>query len=172
MKDLFVPIKDYETLYLVSRLGYVYSCRSKKVLKPIIKDNGYACVILYKNHRSKSKYIHILVASTFLEKNSKSLVVNHKDLNKLNNCVDNLEYITQKENIYHSKMNGRQLRKKGKQNSRAKKVLQYDLNGNFIKEWDSVMDIERSLGFKSNYISNCALGKCKTSCGYSWKYKN
>lgn len=172
MCNSFVSIKGYENLYGINKQGEVFSYRSRKVLKPIIKNTGYACVSLYDiSGRYKSKYIHILVAETFLGKENKGLVVNHKDLNKLNNCVDNLEFITQEQNIYHSKINGKQIRNKGKDNKKSKEVLQYDLQGHLIRVWNSVMDIERELGIKSNYVSNCALGKCKTSCGFIWKYK-
>lgn len=168
--DEFVDITGYEGKYKVNKKGQIYSDAKKIILKPIVKSTGYAFVNLYNKGKHKSMYIHTIVANTFIG-NSFGHVVNHKDLNKLNNNVENLEIVSQKENILHSKLNGKQLRKKGKNNSRSKEVLQFDKNMNFIKQWNCVMDIERELGIKSSNISNCSLGKSKTAKGYIWKYK-
>lgn len=109
------------------------------------------------------KRVHRLVAQEFLDNPNNLPQVNHKDGNRLNNKVDNLEWVTASKNIVHGyKMN---LCK-----ANEKKVLQYDLDGKFIKEWKSTMEIQRKLNFKNCCISPCCLGKRKTAYGYIWKY--
>lgn len=166
----FKRIKNFNN-YGVNKLGQIYSYKSLKLLKPIKHTNGYWYVNLYNDNTIKVKSIHSIVMETFICSRENSCVINHKNLDKSDNRLENLEYITQKENIKHSAINGRQIRAKGNKNKYHKPVLQYDLNGNLIKEWDSVMDAERGTGIRSNYISNCALGKCKKSQGFIWQYK-
>ena len=54
---------------------------------------------------------------------------------------------------------------------KSKVVLQYDLNGNFVKEWSSIMEVKRQLGISNSNVSDCCRGKQKTCCGYKWRYK-
>lgn len=101
-KDLNrVAIKGYEGLYEIDNLGNVFSVitttsRRKGILKPYLNTSGYLRVNLYKDSKVKKFYIHRLVAQAFIPNNFGFEVVNHKDGNKLNNCVSNLEWCTQK----------------------------------------------------------------------------
>ena len=61
--------------------------------------------------------------------------------------------------------------KYGKNSNRAIPILQFDLNNNFVKQWDSQIDIQRELGYKQSVISNCCNGRGKTAYGYIWKHK-
>ena len=99
------PIKDYEELYMVSNTGLVKRIRfingkhnfeKERLLKPTINKDGYMFVRLCKNGKSKNMRIHKLVANTFLGESK--LQVDHIDGNKQNNNLDNLEYVTPKEN--------------------------------------------------------------------------
>tara|TARA_R100001086_G_scaffold246465_1_gene178733 strand:+ start:361 stop:891 length:531 start_codon:yes stop_codon:yes gene_type:complete len=84
-----------------SNRGYKYY-NTGKILKPILNSNGYYMVRLSKNGKVKQKYIHRLIAETLL-KNTKDLPeINHKDGNKLNNNLENLEWVSYKQNINHS----------------------------------------------------------------------
>lgn len=95
------PIKGYETLYKVSSKGDVLSIKSNKILKPI-DSHSYKYVHLCDiNHIRRNKAIHRLVADTFIPTKDNSLQINHKDGNKANNSVDNLEWCTPAENSYH-----------------------------------------------------------------------
>ena len=131
---------------------------------------GYSIVGLSKNGKLKTRTIHRLVAETFIDNPNNYPVINHKDCNKTNNNVNNLEWCTQKQNVMESFKNGLQKAPKGKESTSSKKVIQYDIEGNFIKTWDCTMDIQRELGIANQHISACCLGKNKTSNGYLWRY--
>lgn len=134
--EIWKDIKGYEGLYQVSNLGRVRSLifRNNKIIKkrknPLImkfsKRSGYYNVNLRNNKDRKSFQVHRLVAETFIKKEKNKNIVNHKDFNKLNNNVNNLEWVNQKENIHWSienmkhakkcknKLNEQYIRKKGK----------------------------------------------------------
>jgi hypothetical protein len=100
------PIRDYENLYSITEDGIVYSHINKKYLKPVKQHTGYATANLYKNGKMKVYTIHRLVANAFLDKPQNLNTVNHKDFNKLNNHVSNLEWCTNQYNIKHSRSTG------------------------------------------------------------------
>lgn len=99
----------------------------------------------------------------FITKEQGKDQVNHIDGNKKNNRVDNLEWCNQKDNMQHSYKIG--LRKKV-----VREVNQYDLKGNFIKKWNSIMKVQRTLGIWNTNISACCLGKRESAGGYVWKF--
>lgn len=95
-----VTIKGYEGLYEIDRQGNVYSERTG-LMKCYI-DHGYVKIGLTKNHVRKNYYIHRLVAGAFIPNPNNLPEVNHIDGNKQNNSVNNLEWITSKENQKHA----------------------------------------------------------------------
>lgn len=101
-KEIWKYIQGYENDYQVSNLGNIKSIKKGKnlILKPWIDDKGYFRVHLSKNNKKTYKKIHKLVAEAFLNHNpcGMSLVVDHIDWNKLNNKVNNLQLITNREN--------------------------------------------------------------------------
>lgn len=114
--EVWRSIPNYEGYYIVSNLGKIKSLertlqfgnrtriKPEIILKPFINNCGYECVDLYKNKKVKKCKVHRLVASAFLDNPKKE--VNHKDGNKLNNSVINLEWCTHSENHKHSYANG------------------------------------------------------------------
>jgi len=105
MEEIWKSIKGYESLYEVSNLGSIKSLgnsklRKEKILKYSTDSNGYLKVDLYINGIGKTKKVHKLAAIAFLNHIpcGMKLVVNHKDFNKQNNYVENLEIVTQREN--------------------------------------------------------------------------
>ncbi|MCQ2771360.1 MAG: HNH endonuclease [Clostridia bacterium] len=95
--------------FTISSDGDIYSLKSKKVLKQKLnKTTGYYALCVSLGSRENKKYLktHIAVASTFLDCSDYSLVVNHKDGDKTNNNVSNLEWVTQKENMAHASEHG------------------------------------------------------------------
>lgn len=117
--EIWKPIKDYEGYYEVSNYGNVrsvgryidFGCTSyhynkPRILSAISHGNGYLYVTLVKNKKRKNKYIHRLVAENFLENINNKPCVNHKDFDRANNDVNNLEWVTYSENIRWSAKNG------------------------------------------------------------------
>lgn len=136
-----------------------------RILKPVIRNNGYCCVTI----KGKQYLLHRLVAENFIDNPNNLPQVNHKDGNKLNNRVENLEWCTAKENVQHAYKMG--LNHKSSDHYNAKRVLQFDLKGNLIKSWACIMDIERNIGINHRHISSVCKNKRKTCGGYIWKYK-
>ena len=101
-----MDISGYEGLYKIYKDGRIWSHRRQMFLKPIINIWGYAEVALSFNSRQKRVRIHRLVAGTFLKSVSGKSQINHRDGNKLNNHVYNLEWCDQIENIAHAVDNG------------------------------------------------------------------
>ena len=96
---LFKDVVGYEGLYTVSEDGRIYSHISNKFLKPNVTKCGYATVQLFKNKTGKRLLIHRLVAQAFIPNPENKEQVNHKDENKLNNQISNLEWNSRKENM-------------------------------------------------------------------------
>lgn len=179
--ELWKDIPNFEGLYQASSLGNIRSIyRYKKVLKQTKSKNGYLKVMLCANKKRKLISVHRLIAMTFLENFDINLQANHKNGIKTDNKVENLEMVTPSENIRHSFKNGLQkakygenhplYRKYGKDNKTSKKVNQYDMQGNFIKTWDSIKDVERELNINNSNISSCCNGKKGSAGGFKWKH--
>ena len=151
-------VKGYEGLYAVTSCGKVWSYMSQKFLTPFNNARGYLKVGLFKNGKVKNFYVHRLVTDAYLPNPDNLPQVNHKDENKANNCLQNLEWCDAKYNSNY-----------GTRNEKIKKpILQYDLDGNFIREWECASDVGREV---QSHICACAKGKLSTAYGYIWKYK-
>ena len=99
MNEVYKNVNDY---YSVSNLGNVKSLRSGKLLKPRVHTQGYLTVCFSVNGKHEYKYIHRLVGELFLENFKKDNVINHKNCNKEDNSVYNLESVSQIQDIQHS----------------------------------------------------------------------
>lgn len=98
--EIFKPIPDTENRYFVSNTGKVKN--AKGIMKLYKRKDGYLVICLRIKGKSIQKYVHTLVAKTFLPTKLKGQEVNHKDGNKQNNALENLEYCTKSENVKHS----------------------------------------------------------------------
>jgi hypothetical protein len=169
-------IEGYEG-YLISDLGNVkslerivhsgrsYGKRIKKeaILKKGINVRGYEIVVLSKSEGKKSFSVHRLVLQAFVPNHENKKEVNHIDGNKTNNRVDNLEWCTSSENSFHAC-------RTGLQKSVAKKINQFDKDGNFIKSHNSVVKAAEEVGISFKTISGNLRGNLKSAGGYVWKY--
>lgn len=170
-KEYWKPVVGYEGHYQVSNFGRVKSIKFGKeiILKQKQSMDGYYSVNLSKNGIVKTYLVHRLVAEAFIDNPNNLPQINHKDENKTNNNVDNLEWCSYSYNINYGTARERMTEKmiNGKL---SKPVLQYDLQGNFIREWESTMECERN-GYNNTCISKCCRGERKTHKGFIWRYK-
>jgi hypothetical protein len=164
----FYKIKDFKDYY-ISKCGKVYSDKNKKILKQYIDKQGYCIVYLYRNKRH-FKSVHRLVAQTFIFNIKNKKTVNHKDFNKSNNRISNLEWNTQKENNKHYRDNNRHYVLSGKNHIQSIKVSQYDLNGNLIKIWDSFGTAASSLNISQGNMWSVCNNKRNKCGGFKWRY--
>ena len=109
----FQPIKNYEEKYLVSPYGEVYSIKSKRLLTPQLTEKGYLTVELRKNRKRKVARVHRIVAEVFIANPDSLKEINHKDGNKQNNHISNLEWSTRSDNVKHAYKMGLRASRKG-----------------------------------------------------------
>lgn len=171
IKEIWKDIKGYEGLYQASNLGNIKS--KNRILKQIKRKDGYYFVNLSKNSKVKPTKVHRIIAETFIENKNNYNIINHKDNNKENNCVENLEWCTQSHNIKEAYKCGarKPIRLIGKNNPKSKGVIQYDLYNNYIKKWDCIKEASKKLKIKDSNISLVCKGKRKYVGGYIWKYE-
>ena len=151
--------------YEVNHNGEIRHRIRKQVLKGRPNSAGYLYVNFNINGKRKNFAIHRIVANAFIPNPKHKPEVNHKDSNKANNRVENLEWVDSLENKLHAYKEGtRQSYQQGKP------VQQFSKDGIFIKEWQSISEAANELGCVVGAISNCALGRTKTSMGYVWKF--
>jgi len=152
--------------YEISTHGNVRNKITNKILKSILLGS-YLSISLIMNNRKVISKIHRLVATRFLICTDETYVVNHIDGNKINNRLDNLEWVSRSENTKHAFRLGLT---KGKK----MKVSQYTLDGVFIREYDSPMDVEKETGIFQTQIAGVCRGNQgrKTAGGYIWKYSD
>ncbi len=154
-------VPGYENLYKISTHGNVYSFISKRFLRPSInKKTKYKCVVLFKNQSAKTWKIHRLVANTFIPNPDNKPFIDHIDGNKLNNNVENLRWVTAKENSNnrHSKSLGFIPRP-----TRGKSVLCVETNITY----PSFAEAARQTGIRADLINRACIN---TAGGFHWKY--
>lgn len=169
MKEKWKKIKNYED-YEISSYGNVKSLKkeSKKLLKPSKSSSGYLQIILCKNGKTKSYFIHKLVANTFIKNENNYKEINHIDENKLNNCVDNLEWCNRKYNMNYGSV------KKRISNAKAIKVAKINKNNEIIEIYNSIKEASlKNNALATNIVKCCKHKKYYKSCnGYKWEYVN
>lgn len=172
MKEKWLPIKDYEDLYLISNYGKLYIKKKKRLMKETKDRQGYVKVILYKNGTKKYTNIHKLVAEHFIPNlENKPLVLHKIPVSKGGtNKVDNLYWGTSSENAIDKIRDGNFYSYLHKRIIKYKPVNQYDLQHNFIKRWTSVHQIAKELGIDRRSIYRNLSKERKTYAGYIFEY--
>ena len=174
MTEIWKDIEGYEGLYQISNIGRVKSLakinganrkQKERILHPK-SNHGYMVVSLAKNGIYKNNFVHRLVGKAFVDNPNNYPVINHKDENKANNNVSNIEWCTQKYNANYGTRN----RRSGLRHAKA--IIQYDLNWNEIKRWESVSAAARHFNVKPCTISAACYKRYETSCGYKWRFES
>ena len=177
--------KEFPNHYKVSNFGnvktkprYVSNHTGKllvkeKILKQRKSKKGYKVVDLSVNSKKYYRQVHRLVAETFIQNPENKPQVNHKDGNKENNNVSNLEWVTNQENQLHAVKYGLNDHSKYESGRKKRPVLQIDLKTKeVIAEYPSIAEASVSIGYcnKSN-IGMCCRGERNKVGGYGWKFK-
>lgn len=159
-------IPNTDGKYSVSDKGNVRNNWSGKQVAQFEYHNGYLGVVLYLNGKHLNRRIHRLVADAFLQRTSDAWQVNHKDENKKNNAVENLEWCTPNYN------NNYGTRSERLSKAFSKPVEQYTLNGDYVRTFASLCEASKAIGTndKGSGISKVCKGIRKTYKGYKWKY--
>ena len=170
-------IKEFEGLYQISNLGRVKSLSrevrantcgirtlQEKIITSCKSSCGYMMVVLCKDGVRFNKTIHRLVAETFIPNPKALREINHKDEDKTNNCVDNLEWCNRVYNANYGTGVERCAKKK------MKPVEMMDNQCNVIQVFNSALEAERKTGISRKRISYVCLGKSKSAGGYKWRF--
>lgn len=176
MEEIWKPIAGYKNSYEVSSKGRVRSLArviyrkngrkqfiKEKLITPADNGKGYYRVRLAKNGKNTAYAVHRLVASSFIPNPKEFPEINHKDENKSNNFVENLEWCDRVYNMnYGTGKNRMSL-------ANSIPIVQIDSDGKIIKEWRSCVEAARELGLHSQNIDLCVKGKIKQIKGYMFR---
>lgn len=155
-------VVGFEGRYFVTDDGCLYNSQMKKHKPHVHHVTGYCQQILRKDGKQYMRYTHRLVAEAFIPNPDHMPEVNHKDGNKQNNAVSNLEWTNRSRNMRHAYRTG--LRP-------TTRIAAYTKTGEFVKAFDSEAEAVEFCGVSYNAgISNCLRGITKTAHGYVWKY--
>jgi len=170
----WVEIKSFPE-YQISEYGDVWSEKSHRLLSQATDKDGYRIVTLYRDGKYKKKKVHRLVAESFIDSDIEQLQINHKDENKGNNHVSNLEICDCSYNINYGNRNKKVSEKLTEYTSFKKKAVEgYDDYGVVVK-FDSMHDAERA-GYNRSAIYQICSGysksRLKTHKGLKWRYSN
>ena len=178
MEEIWKDIEGYEGMYQVSNYGRVKGqerwthfkngkkprFEPERILKFAKHHKGYVKAQLRKEDKLKAFFVHRLVAQAFIPNPEGKPQVNHKDGDKLNNTVSNLEWTTQSENLKHS-YHILESHKKSVENMyefrmkvKCKPVVVYDREGNFVAEFKSQADAARAMNVATSSVSAATKG--------------
>ena len=187
--EIWKSIKGYEGLYEVSNLGNVRSVDRTvntalnhgtrivkgKIIKPILTNKGYFQVCLSKECKLKYASIHRLVAEAFIDNPENLPVVNHKDGNKLNNRVDNLEWCTYQYNHWHARENGLLVNMGRYQCTKYIQCVETGMifeagvdAARWLSENENLTDTQ--IRIRAQNILRCAKGGTPRAYKYHWQY--
>ena len=178
--EVWKDVVGYEGLYMISSEGrvksiyypLVYLKNKTAVILKCFKNNGYPCATLLKNKRRTQKKIHRLIAEAFIPNPKNLPFINHKDENRNNSVLSNIEWCDQKYNTNYGSAPER--RRNGNIKSwenKCKLIKQYSLDGILLNTYRGKTEIENA-GFNYSHAYWCCRKRNKTSQGYIWRFDN
>lgn len=183
--EIWKDVVGFEDSYMVSNLGRVKSKEriifqisrwGQKMAKPypekLINPASNRTYLILGLSKSKKYTVHRLVAMAFVPNPHNKPHVNHKNGIKTDNRAENLEWVTASENTNHAVKMGLIVAKKGAESSSSTPISQFDLDGNWIRDWESQRQVQRETGLRQGSINHVLKGRQKMAHGYIWKYKN
>lgn len=173
MKEEWKDIQNYEGLYQVSNLGRVKSfrqstklrCKSEYILKPFIANNGYSQVTLYNNTKKHKFLVHRLVACAFIPNPDNLPQINHKDEDRTNNVVENLEWCTAEYNNAYGTAKLRAI------DTVSKPIEQVTFDGKVIAVYRSTRIASEILNINTGTLKSAVIKHSQCN-GYFWRYSN
>lgn len=161
---------EFNDKYEVNDEGIVRRKENKHVLKGCITSGYRSVKLTFSNSRQQRFYVHRLVAQHFIpNEDNKKTFVNHKDGNKLNNCVENLEWVTPRENNLHYYQKIKTEKNKRKQGGRAIPVIQCSLDHKELGYFPSIKKASEATGISIVQIARCVHGEIQSASGYIFK---
>lgn len=177
-QEIWKDIEGYEGKYQVSNMGRVRSLgrevyhgrfhkfQKERVLRGNLLPQGYYQVLLSKNGRPKPFRIHRLVAMAFVEGYKEGLVVNHKNEIKADNRAENLEWVTQQQNVNCGTVIERRV------DAYSTIVEQRTKDGALVATYKNTVEAAKATGFNASNIGDCCRDERKTHHGFKWNYKD
>lgn len=169
------PVVGYELEYQISNYGRLKSLPKKENSNQyrILQQQFCKCGYLYCSIKGKKYKYHRIVGLAFIENPLKKKTINHKIGLKWLNAVFNLEWNTSGENQRHALDNGLKVPRKGAGVHNSIPIIQFSVSGNFIREWESMKQVEKSLGIDDSPVSKCCKGDINYSqaYGFVWRFK-
>jgi len=180
-KEIWKDVGGYEGYYMVSSIGNIKGLSRRvasknkstrivrgRIFNLCVNAYGYPYFLLRRKGSYRVGTVHRIVALAFIPNPGNKRTVNHINGIKTDNRVENLEWATYAENNKHASDIG--IRKHYAGCTTALPIVQYDMEGNFIKEWESGNQAAISLKINNTSIGKCCKGKSQTAGGFKWKY--
>lgn len=181
--EVWRDVVGYDNKFMVSNMGRVKMLERKvlanksiktikeHILKQHVSTKGYLYVHLWSDNKKERQYVHKIVLSSFFRCKNANEECNHKNEIRTDNSLENLEWITHKENLNYGNRTRKHSESMKNHPSMSKGVIQMDMNGNFISEYPSLREAGRMLNIHMTNIKDCCKGKYKSTHGYIFKYK-
>lgn len=159
--EKYIVINEFDN-YAISNLGNIKNIKKGNILTPYLNTNGYLTYTFCQNGVKKTFRLHRLVALYFIDNPNNLPYVNHKDGDKTNNKVENLEWCTAKENDTHARSSGLK--------NQEKPIIAKNIETNETLTFKSVTEVGAFLGINKGTISKVLSGKRNQTHGYKFHF--